>query len=92
METFVILVTQDELEHMQSTVLQQESGEDGIYKSDYTSRVYIVLCYMEESFDHIEEDEIKLETNDPRVVRQICNVKSEDRISACKLRIRLKLI
>ena len=26
------------------------------------------------------------------MVRQICNVKSEDRISACKLRIRLKLI
>ena len=38
-----------------------------------------------------EEDVARLERNDARMVRWICKVRPDDRISAIELRIRLKL-
>ena len=45
--------------------------------------------YGSETWPVKEEDVIKLEKNDVWMVRQMCNVRSEDRISAEELRTRL---
>ena len=54
--------------------------------------MHVELCYVEGRLDQLERDVIRLDTNDERKVRWMCNVRPEDRISAEKLRIRLKLM
>ena len=55
----------------------------------YSACVRSVMLYGSETWPVKEEDVIKLEKNDVWMVRQMCNVRSEDRISAEELRTRL---
>ena len=44
-----------------------------------------------ETWSNKEEDVIRIDRNGARMVRWMCNVKSEDKISAEELRTRMKL-
>ena len=57
----------------------------------YYAIVYSIMLYASETWPVKEEDLIRLEKNDARIVRWVCNVRSEDSISAEELRTRLKL-
>lgn len=49
------------------------------------------MLYGSETWPVEEEDLIWLEKNDTRMVRWMCNIRHEDRISSEKFRTRLKL-
>ena len=57
----------------------------------YSTCVYTVMLYGSETWPVEEEDLIWLEMNDTRMVRWMCNIRHEDRISSEKFRTRLKL-
>ena len=56
----------------------------------YSACVRSILLYGSETRSIKEEDVIRLERNDVRMVRWTCNVKPEDKISAEELRSRGK--
>lgn len=57
----------------------------------YSTCVYTVMLHGSETWPVEEEDLIWLEMNDTRMVRWMCNIRHEDRISLGKFRTRLKL-
>ena len=57
----------------------------------YSACVRSVMLYASETWPLKEENVIRLDRIDTRIVRWMCNVKPDDRISAEELRSRLNL-
>ena len=57
----------------------------------YSAWVHRIILVASETWSTKEEDVIRLERNNARMVRYMCNIRPEDRIFAEELRTRLKL-
>ena len=57
-----------------------------LYVHDYILYVHLALCYMEAWLDQLKRKVYRLGRNNVGMVRKICSVRSEDRISAGEVR------
>ena len=67
-----------------SLALEEKGRLDSAYACSF-------MLYESETGPLKEEDVIRLERNGERMIRLICNVRLEDRLTANELRFRLKL-